>query len=175
LIPDTEEEEEKLATQAPRADAYFNGKSNIFYVANNTASTYGIPVHLQRYMLVDYCKKNDLKFDYELFDLEDMVHLPTLRHLVEQRDCNIVMYSIFALPEEEAFRNELLETAVKRGSVIHFVNEDLQLTSADDLKTVKKYLEFSKYGKSRLPIGLPLTSSSKLYFDKWASSLAHID
>ena len=48
------------------------------------------------------------------------------------------MYSIFALPEEEAFRNELLETAVKRGSVIHFVNEDLQLTSADDLKTVKE-------------------------------------
>ena len=73
-------------------------------------------MHLQRYMLLDYCKKNDLKFDYELFDLEDMVHLPTLRHLVEQRECNIVMYSIFALPEEEAFRNELLDTAVKRGS-----------------------------------------------------------
>ena len=40
-------------------------------------------MHLQRYMLVDYCKKNDIKFDYELFDLEDMVHLPTLRHLVD--------------------------------------------------------------------------------------------
>ena len=112
--------------------------------------------------------------DYELFDLEDMVHLPTLRHLVEQRECNIVMYSIFALPEEENFRNQLLETAAKRRSVIHFVNEDLQLTNADDLKTIKKYLDFSKYGRSRLPIGLPLTSSSKLYFDKWASSLAHI-
>jgi sporadic carbohydrate cluster protein (TIGR04323 family) len=174
LIPDTEEEEETLAKQAPTAASFHNGKKNIFYVANNTSSTYGIPVHLQRYMLVDYCKKNDIKFDYELFDLEDMVHLPTLRHLVEQRDCNIVMYSIFALPEEEAFRNELLETAVKRGSVIHFVNEDLQLTSADTLKTVRRYLEFSKYGKSRLPIGLPLTASSKLYFDKWAASLAQL-
>ena len=98
--------------------SFDNGKKNIFYVANNTASTYGIPVHLQRYMLVDYCKKNNLKFDYELFDLEDMVHLPTLRHLVEQRECNIVMYSIFALPEEENFRNQLLETAAKRRSVI---------------------------------------------------------
>jgi sporadic carbohydrate cluster protein (TIGR04323 family) len=174
LIPDTEEEEETLAKQAPTAASFDNGKKNIFYVANNTASTYGIPVHLQRYMLVDYCKKNDIKFDYELFDLEDMLHLPTLRHLVEQRDCNIVMYSIFALPEDEAFRNELLETAVKRGSVIHFVNEDLQLTSSDTLKTVRRYLEFSKYGKSRLPIGLPLTASSKLYFDKWAGSLAQL-
>ena len=174
LIPDTEEEEEALAKKAPTAASFNNGKKNIFYVANNTSSTYGIPVHLQRYMLVDYCKKNDIKFDYELFDLEDMLHLPTLRHLVEQRDCNIVMYSIFALPEEEAFRNELLDTAVKRGSVIHFVNEDLQLTSADTLKTVRRYLEFSKYGKSRLPIGLPLTASSKLYFDKWAGSLAQL-
>lgn len=173
LIPDTDEEEvDQLAAQPAREKAFANGKSNIFYVANNTASTYGIPVHLQRYMLVDYCNKKNLKFDYELFDLEDMVHLPTLWHLVGKRDCNIVMYSIFALPEEENDRNRMLETAVKRGSVIHFVNEDLQLTNAEDLKTIKKYLEFSKYGKSRLPIGLPLTASSKLYFDKWAGSLA---
>ena len=173
LIPDTEEEEDhELAARLAREKAFDNGKQNIFYVANNTASTYGIPVHLQRYMLVDYCNKRDLKFDYELFDLEDMTHLPTLWHLVEERDCNIVMYSIFALPEEENDRNCMLDTAVKRGSVIHFVNEDLQLTGAEDLKTIKKYLEFSKYGKSRLPIGLPLTASSKLYFDKWAGSLA---
>jgi sporadic carbohydrate cluster protein (TIGR04323 family) len=175
LIPDTEEEEETLAAHPRRADAFFNGKNNIFYVANNTASTYGIPVHLQRYMLVDYCNKKKLEFDYELFDLEDMTHLPTLKYLVTQRECNIVMYSIFALPEDEAYRNELLEKAVERGCIIHFVNEDLQLANGEDLKTIKKYLEFSKYGKSRLPIGLPLTTSSKLFFDKWAGSLAQID
>ena len=174
LIPDTEEEEERLAAHPRPADAFFNDKNNIFYVANNTASTYGIPVHLQRYMLVDYCKKKNLEFDYELFDLEDMTHLPTLRYLVEKRVCNIVMYSIFALPEEEGYRNELLESAVKRGTIIHFVNEDLQLANAEDLETIKKYLEFSKYGKSRLPIGLPLTGASKLFFDKWAGSLAQI-
>ena len=172
LIPDTEEEEEALAARPPREKAFANGKPNIFYVANNTASTYGIPVHLQRYMLVDYSKKKDLEFNYELFDLEDMMHLPTLWHLVNDRECNIIMYSIFALPEDENDRNQMLETAVKRGGVIHFVNEDLQLTNADDLKEIKKYLEFSKYGKSRLPIGLPLSGLSKSYFDKWSASLA---
>ena len=85
------------------------------------------------------------------------------------------MYSIFALPEDEAYRNELLEKAVERGCIIHFVNEDLQLANAEDLTTIKKYLEFSKYGKSRLPIGLPLTASSKMFFDKWAGSLAQLD
>jgi sporadic carbohydrate cluster protein (TIGR04323 family) len=172
LIPNTEEEEEALAGRPPREKAFANGKPNIFYVANNTASTYGIPVHLQRYMLADYCKKKNLEFNYELFDLEDMMHLPTLWHLVSDRECNIIMYSIFALPEDEEDRNQMLEAAVKRGGVIHFVNEDLQLTNADDLKEIKKYLEFSKYGKSRLPIGLPLSGLSKAYFDKWSASLA---
>jgi sporadic carbohydrate cluster protein (TIGR04323 family) len=172
LIPDTEEEEEALAARPPREKAFANGKPNIFYVANNTASTYGIPVHLQRYMLVDYSKKKNLEFNYELFDLEDMMHLPTLWHLVQDRECNIIMYSIFALPEDENDRNRMLETAVKRGGVIHFVNEDLQLANGDDLKEIKKYLEFSKYGKSRLPIGLPLSGLSKSYFDKWSASLA---
>ncbi len=172
LIPDTEEEEDALAARPPREKAFLNGKQNIFYVANNTASTYSIPVHLQRYMLVDYCKKKGLEFDYELFDLEDMTHLPTLRHLIGDRQANTIMYSIFALPEDEDDRNWLLNTAVERGNVIHFVNEDLQLTNREDLQEIKKYLEFAKYGRSRLPIGLPLSGLSKSYFDKWSASLA---
>jgi sporadic carbohydrate cluster protein (TIGR04323 family) len=171
LIPDNEEEEEQLAQRPPREVVFKNGKSNIFYVANNTSSTYPIPVHLQRYMLLDYSKKNGLTADLELFDLEDMLHLPTLWHIVEHRNVNVIMYSIFALPEEEADRNRMLETALKKGMIMHFVNEDLALTSADDLKTIKDYLEFSKYGKSRLPIGLPLSDLSKEYFGKWSASL----
>ena len=57
-------------------------------------------------MLVDYSKKKNLEFNYELFDLEDMMHLPTLWHLVNDRECNIIMYSIFALPEDENDRNQ---------------------------------------------------------------------
>lgn len=172
LIPETEEEEEELAAQPAKTLSFNNGKPNIFYVANNTSSTYGIPVHLQRYMLVDYANKNGLKFDYELFDLEDMVHLPTLWFLVDKRDANIIMYSIFALPEDEVERNRLLEAAVKKGMIIHFVNEGLQLADEADLKKIQKYLVFSKYGRSRLPIGLPLSGWSKSYFDKWSTSLA---
>ena len=172
MIPSTEEEEERLSHEKPRAPAYSNGKPNIFYVANNSASTYAIPVHLQRYMLNDYMTKKNLKWDYELFDLEDMLHCPTLCHLIEDRNANTVMFSIFALPEEEEERNRLLETAVKRGNIIHFVNEDLQLTNADDLKTIKEYLAFSKYGHSRLPIGLPISGQTKSYFDKWSKSLS---
>jgi sporadic carbohydrate cluster protein (TIGR04323 family) len=172
LIPDTEEEEERLAQLPPREVQFKNGKPNIFYVANNTAATYSIPVHLQRYMLYEYINKKGLSCDYELFDLEDMLHCPTLWHLVEERNANVVMYSIFALPEEEAARNRLLEAALSRANIIHFVNEDLQLISSDDLITIKKYLAFSRYGRSRLPIGLPASDLTKAYFNKWSASLA---
>jgi sporadic carbohydrate cluster protein (TIGR04323 family) len=174
IIPDTEEEEEAQAARPPRETAFNNGRPNIFYVANNTSATYSIPVHLQRYMLVDYCNKKKLEFSYELFDLEDMKHLPTLWHLVRDRSCNIIMYSIFSLPEDENERNALIEAAVNKGNVIHFVNEDLQIANADDMKEVKKYIEFSKYGKSRAPIGLPLSETTKAYFNNWASSLASV-
>jgi sporadic carbohydrate cluster protein (TIGR04323 family) len=171
IIPDTEEEEERLAQLPPRETQFANGKPHIFYVANNTTSTYPIPVHLQRYMLYDYISKKKLGCDYELFDLEDMLHCPTLCHLIEDRSANIVLYSIFALPEDEPERNRLLETALERGNILHFVNEDLQLVTDDDLKTIKRYLDFSKYGHSRLPIGLPLSDLSKAYFNKWSRSL----
>jgi len=171
LIPESEEEEERLARRPAQEVVFKNGKSNIFYVANNTSSTYPIPVHLQRYMLLDYSKKHGLTADLELFDLEDMLHLPTLWHIVEHRNVNVIMYSIFALPEDEAERNRMLEAALKKGMIMHFVNEGLALASADDLKTIKDYLEFSKYGRSRLPIGLPLSDLSKEYFNKWSGSL----
>ena len=172
MIPDSEAEEERLANEKPRGSSFVNGKPNIFYVANNSAATYAIPVHLQRYMLNDYMTKKQLKWDYELFDLEDMLHCPTLCHLIEERNANTVMFSIFALPEDEAERNRLLETAVKRGNIIHFVNEDLQLANARDMESIKGYLAFAKYGASRLPIGLPLSGQTKAYFDKWGASLA---
>jgi sporadic carbohydrate cluster protein (TIGR04323 family) len=171
LIPDTEEEEERLSKLPPRELQFNNGKQHIFYVANNTSATFCIPVHLQRYMLFDYIGKKKLSCDYELFDLEDMLHCPTLVHLIEERNANVVMYSIFALPEIEGERNHLLETALKRGNIIHFVNEDLQLVTEEDLDTIKRYLAFSKFGQSRLPIGLPLSETTRNYFDKWSESV----
>ena len=172
MIPDTEAEEDALALQPANEIAFKNGKSNIFYVANNTSATYSIPVHLQRYMLQDYSQKYGLTADLELFDLEDMLHLPTLWHIVEERNVNVVMYSIFSLPEVEHERNAMLDAALKKGMILHFVNEGLALTSATQLKVIKDYLKFSKYGESRLPIGLPLSDLSKEYFKKWSESLS---
>jgi len=170
LIPDTDEDEEKLASRPTAVrTSWDNGKQNIFYINNNTSSTYGVPVHLQRYMLYDYCQKKGLNYHFELFELEDMNHMPTLWHIVETRKCNIIMYSIFALSERGEDRKRFLEAAVNAGLFVHFVNEDLQLAAHDDVKTIEKYLDFAKFGHSRMPIGLPLSDHSKELFSRWAA------
>ena len=172
LVPESDAEEDAMNAAMEGREAQFqNGKQNIFYVANNTAATYPIPVHLQRYMLKEYCERYGLTFHLELFDLEDMRHVPTLQHIVYQRNCNCVLYSIFSLPEDEATRNKMLEAALERGNILHFVNEDLALANEFDLGLIKRYLSFSKYGKSRLPIGLPLSELSKDYFATWNAAL----
>jgi hypothetical protein len=65
----------------------------------------------------------------------------------------------------------MLDIAFERGNIIHFVNEDLAIATEEDLREVKTYLEFSKYGKSRLPIGLPLSQLTRDYFSKWKDVL----
>ena len=169
VIPDREEEEEPAPRPNGKASELVrSGKPNIFYINNNTSSTFGVPVHLQRYMLLDYCKGKQLNYDFELFELEDMIHMPTLAHIVRSLDCDLVMYSIFALPEDEAYRNELLERALRRNVVVHFVNEDLVLATRDDLRTINNYLKFSRYGDSLMPIGLPLSQHGKEMFSRWS-------
>ncbi len=128
-----------------------------------------MPVHLQRYMLLDYCKSKNLNYEFELFELEDMAHLPTLNYIVNTLKSNVVTYSIFSLPEDEADRNKLLDQAVQNGLIIHFVNEDIVLKTPEDLEMTKNYLRFAKYGNSRMPIGLPLSNRSKAMFANWMS------
>lgn len=172
IIPETEEEELRsgLADGGVGKRSIDNGKKNTFYINNNTPSTFGVPVHLQRYMLYDYSAKNNLNYGYELFELEDMAHLPTLQHIVGESKTNVIMYSIFALPEDAEDRNTLLDTAIENGLTIFFVNEDLILQSRDDLRVINRYLDFAKYGRSRMPIGLPLSNRSKSMFKNWTSA-----
>jgi len=167
VIPESDAAEERASKTAPEARLWDNGKHNIFYINNNTSSTFGVPVHLQRHVLYDYCKKKGLNYHFELFELEDMTHLPTLWHIVEKRKTNVVMYSIFSLREDGADRKKFFDAVLREGVFIHFANEDLQIANQDDVDLIEGYLQFAKFGKSRIPIGLPLSEHSKAMFQHW--------
>lgn len=123
-----------------------DGRSNILYLHNNTPSTAGAPVHLQRYMLLDYCKRHGLEYHFELFELETMPHLPTLRHIVGELESNVVMYSVFALPLERELRTEIFDDARRHGVALHFANEDLAVEDEHDRARVEELLTFARYG-----------------------------
>ena len=99
-------------------------RSNILYLHNNTPSTHGCPVHLQRYMLLDYCTRHGIEYHFELFELESM----------------------FALPQSRAFRGHILDDAIRRKVALHFVNEDLAIEDEHDRARVEELLEFARYG-----------------------------
>ncbi len=122
-----------------------NGRPNLLYLASGTPGTEKIPVHLQRYMVYEYCKNKELHFDFELFELEDMQHLPTLHHIIDKLKCNAVLYSVFSLPKEKAFRTRILDAVLETGLMMHFVNEDMVIRNSEDRDAVEAVLEFGKY------------------------------
>ena len=84
---------------------------------------------------------------FELFELETMDHLPTLMHIVEELGCNVILYSIYALPEDAAQRGRIFDAARRKGVHLYFVNEDLALAGDEDRARIEDFLAFAKYGR----------------------------
>jgi sporadic carbohydrate cluster protein (TIGR04323 family) len=150
IIPESEAEED----WNPRDIASLNnGKKNIVYLNNATSATFGIPVHLQRYMVLDYLKKNEIVSEFELFELEDMSHLPTLNYITSNLKTNVVLYSVFSLPENAPFRKKILDFVIENGLIMHFVNENMVIDSEENRDKVERLLSFAKFGET--VVGLP--------------------
>lgn len=147
IIPNTEAEEDSWSkkSEASRSRDFDNGKRNILYIHNATKATRYVPVHLQRLMIYDYAKTNDMNYQFEYFDLEDMTHLPTLQYVIKQLECNPVLYSVYCLPEDPEFRKELEAAVLERGLIMHFVNENMVMTNQHDVDEIETLLAFAKY------------------------------
>jgi sporadic carbohydrate cluster protein (TIGR04323 family) len=124
-----------------------NGRTNVIYLNNNTSSTLHVPPHLQRCMVYEYCQKHGLKFEFELFELESMNHLPTLLHVVDDLRCNSILYSIYSLPAALADRRRIYDATRANGVYLYFVNENLALADDADAARIEQFLEFAKYGE----------------------------
>lgn len=125
-----------------------NGVSNVVYLNNNTRAVEGAPVHLQRGMVVERCREHGIPFEFELFELEDMQHLPTLWHVVDELGCNAILYSVFALPELASERARILDAALDRGVALYFVNEDVLVADADDRGYLEDLLRYAAHDRS---------------------------
>lgn len=134
-------EETKVNHENNRAEGY----TCISYVNNNTRITSGIPIVLQRLMMRDYCEPLGLKYTYEQLELEVMPYLPTLQHIIKQdRPNEIVLYSVYSLPDNRELRDKILDLSLEYGVKLHFANEDFRFTSERDRKWIDEVLSFGE-------------------------------
>ncbi|MEM8710990.1 MAG: hypothetical protein AAGG01_08565 [Planctomycetota bacterium] len=82
----------------------------------------------------------------QIIELEGMEHFPTLTHALEELRCHVLTYSVYALPEDAAFRRRILDTALQNGLVLHFVNESQELRFEADRDAFERLLAFARYG-----------------------------
>ena len=118
--------------------------SNVAYLNNNTAAMAETPPHLQRYMLQDYCLNRGITCSFELFELETLDYLPTLQHIVGELRCNVVLYSVFSLPENASDRTAIFDSAEENGVVMCFVNEDLLVSTREDRAKIEELFDHKK-------------------------------
>jgi sporadic carbohydrate cluster protein (TIGR04323 family) len=127
--------------ESPNGD---RAKSIISYCENNTRVTRGINVYLQRLLIRDYCQERGIKFRYEQMELEGLLHCPILMGVLEHDGPDeVVMFSCYALPEDSADRKRLLDKALEKGIVLHFVNELEVMRTADDRDRIERTMQFS--------------------------------
>ena len=122
----------------------YEGKEFITYVGWNTAFTRHIPLPMQRLYIEDYCEKRNIEYNDYQFENEYLDWMPALRRFIAvDRPFGIVMLSIHALPDDEAWRNEILEAAVEHGVELHFCNELMVLRCREDIARITETLSFS--------------------------------
>ena len=123
-----------------------NGRPHVVYLHNATPGTAGAPVHLQRYMVADYAQRHGLTTTFEFFELDAMAHLPTLEHIGRALGANVILYSVYALPPEKSRRDEIIDGFLAQGSLMHFVNEGIQIAGPEGRAAVDALLAFARYG-----------------------------
>ena len=114
------------------------------YSEMQTQMTKGIPVPLQRLAIKEYCEPRNIKFAYEHVELEGLLHCPILMSLLRKDQADeVILYSIFSLPEDESHRRALLDAALENGITLHFVNELLVMRNDADRDVIERTRTFS--------------------------------
>ena len=123
----------------------YEDRAAISYNENNTRMTQGIPIYLQRLAMRDYCLDKNIKFRYEQVELEGLKHCPILKGVLEYDEPDdVIMFSIYALPEDPGNRNVILDTALRNGVALHFVNELEVMRNEEDRERIEGVINFSR-------------------------------
>ena len=120
-----------------------NSQSFITYVGWNSNYTKHLPMVIQRAFMDKYIDKYSIKINEYVQENEYLDHLPNLQELTKTVD-NIVLLSIYALPDNDDLRAKIYETCFLNNCSLHFAQEDIILDNESDIKIIEDYLNWGK-------------------------------
>jgi sporadic carbohydrate cluster protein (TIGR04323 family) len=121
----------------------------ITYAGWNSRFSKGIPLPMQRNTIHEYLDPHGVKINDYQFENEFLDWLPGLRKFIVSGSVDaIAMCSMHALPDNETWRNEILELALDHGVELHFANELTSLRNHLDLAHVKRVMQFADQGSA---------------------------
>lgn len=118
-------------------------ESFVTYVGWNSEYTKHLPLNLQRAFIQTYIDKHNIVINDYQFENEYLDHLPNLQYLIRKIK-NIVMLSIYALPDNSEDRQNIYKTALDNHCHLHFSQEDIILTNESDIEKIETYLTWGK-------------------------------
>ena len=116
-------------------------QSFISYVGWNSNYSKHLPMILQRSFMDKYLSKHDITINDYHQENEYLDHQPNLQFLTRDID-NIVMLSIYCLPDDVQDRQKIYETALSNNCTLHFAQEDIIINSQDDIDLIEQYLNW---------------------------------
>ena len=120
-----------------------NSETFVSYAGWNSAYTKHLPLNLQRAFMDSYLKKHDITINDYQFENEYLDHLPNLQYLIGKVQ-NIVILSIYALPDDPDDRQKIYKSALDNQCRLHFSQEDIILTSESDIQKIETYLNWGE-------------------------------
>ena len=120
-----------------------DSNKNITYAGWNSKYTEEIPLHFQREMFTKYCKEKSIKVVENVMEFDTLNWCPCLYDFLKPGLDSVIVLSIYALPDDRKHRMSILEKVLNMGVTLHFVNEDIVLSSIKDIDLIENYLTYS--------------------------------
>ena len=118
-------------------------KKWITYAGWNSKFSSPIPLPMQRGIIDQYCRKNDIKINDYQFENEYLDWLPGLEKYITGYGVEgIVLCSIYCLPDDPFRRQKLMRLAVENNVELHFANELCSVRNEQDIKHIQRIFTF---------------------------------
>lgn len=129
------------------SSAHINAKG---YATPREFSGFQVPVPLQSAAIRRYCDERRLVFNHHVVEnitpgtFLVLERIATEAHLFQA----LAMCSIGMLPESQSHRMKLLESCLTSGMTVHFIFEQLVVTTSEEILEINELLSLTKLLKN---------------------------